>query len=233
MLKQKSRMIAAVYVLVDVAATGLAWLLAYLLRFPSELVLGFLPVTKGVPPLEPYLWLLPLISLLWPALLYFHGLYQLRRGRSRIDEFFGILFSVLLASALTLGVTLYARQYYFYQPEVAPLWEYSRGVFGLFIVLDVTLLNLGRWALRSHLHRMWRAGLNVQRVAIAGAGELGQTVAETILAHKELGFRVVGFLADAPSPPQVAGLPVLGGLEDATQLLQSNSVDQLYIALPL
>jgi Undecaprenyl-phosphate glucose phosphotransferase len=43
----------------------------------------------------------------------------------------------------------------------------------------------------------------------------------------------VGFLADPPSPPQVAGLPVLGGLEEATQLLQAHGVDQLYIALPL
>jgi Undecaprenyl-phosphate glucose phosphotransferase len=31
----------------------------------------------------------------------------------------------------------------------------------------------------------------------------------------------------------VAGLPVLGGLEEATQLLQTHGVDQLYIALPL
>ena len=56
-------MLAAVFVVVDVAATALAWLLAYLLRFHSELVLGVLPVTKGVPPLRPYLWLLPLIAL--------------------------------------------------------------------------------------------------------------------------------------------------------------------------
>jgi Undecaprenyl-phosphate glucose phosphotransferase len=226
-------MLAAVFVLVDVAATALAWLLAYLLRFHSELVLGFLPVTKGVPPLGPYLWLLPLIALLWPALLYFHGLYQLRRGRSRIDEFFAILFSVLLASAITLGVTLYVRQYYFYQPDVAPLWEYSRGVFALFIVLDVLALNAGRWALRSHLHRQWRAGHNVKRVAIAGVGELGQVVAETLLAHKELGMRVVGFLADTPGLASVAGLPVLGTLEGATEALQAARVDQLYIALPL
>jgi Undecaprenyl-phosphate glucose phosphotransferase len=226
-------MLAAVFVLVDVSATALAWLLAYLLRFHSELVLGFLPVTKGVPPLHPYLWLLPLIVVLWPALLYFHGLYQLRRGRSRIDEFFAILFSVLLASAITLGVTLYVRQYYFYQPEVAPLWEYSRGVFALFIVLDVLALNAGRWALRSHLHRQWRAGHNVKRVAIAGVGELGQVVAETLLAHKELGMRVVGFLTDTPAPAAVAGLPVLGTLENATAALQAARVDQLYIALPL
>ena len=63
-------------------------------------------------------------------MLYFHGLYKVKRGRSTIDEFFAILFSVLIASALTLGATLYLRVYHFYQPEVAPQWEYSQAVFG-------------------------------------------------------------------------------------------------------
>ena len=44
---------------------------------------------------------------------------------------------MLIASALTLGATLYVRVYYRYQPEVAPLWEYSQAVFALFVVLDV------------------------------------------------------------------------------------------------
>src|SRR4029453_15055620 len=39
--------------------------------------------------------------------------------------------------------------------------------------------------------------------------------------------------ADTPGASQLAGLPVLGGLEEATQLLQAHRVDQLYIALPL
>ena len=95
------------------------------------------------------------MALLWPPVLYFHGLYQIRRGRSRIDESFAILFSVLLASALTLGATLYVRVYYRYQPEVAPLWEYSQAVFALFIVLDVLLLSLGRSGLRAWQERQW------------------------------------------------------------------------------
>ena len=66
--------------------------------------------------------------MLWPAVLYFHGLYQVKRGRSRIDEFFAIVFSVLIATVLTLGATLYVRVYYRFQPEVAPLWEYSQAV---------------------------------------------------------------------------------------------------------
>ena len=164
--------------------------------------------------------------------MYFHGLYQVKRGRSRIDEFFAILFSVLIASALTLGATLYVRVYYRYQPEVAPDWEYSQAVFGLFIVADVLLLNLGRSALRRHLQRMWAAGHNVRRVVVAGAGDLGEMVAETLLAHRELGYRVVGFLDDHVAGER-AGLPVLGTLDQAMDVCAAHRVDQLYVALPL
>ena len=233
MVKHQTRVMVAIFVLVDVIATNLAWVLAYYLRFNSAAVTEFLPVTKGVPPLTRYLLLLPLITVLWPVVLYFHGLYQVKRGRSRIDEFFLILFSVLIAAALTLGFTLYLRVYYFYQPEVAPLWEYSQGVIAIFVVLDILALNAARGALRGYLQRMWAAGYNVKRVLVAGAGELGQTVAETILAHRELGYRVVGFVDDDPGRRGGAGIPVLGRFDDTMAVASAHGVDQLYIALPL
>jgi Undecaprenyl-phosphate glucose phosphotransferase len=223
----------AVFVLVDVISTNLAWIAAYFLRFHSETFSAWVPVTKGVPEFSRYLLLLPLISLLWPAVLYFHGLYKVKRGRSTIDEFFAILFSVLIASALTLGATLYLRVYHFYQPEVSPLWEYSQAVFAVFIVLDVAALNLGRGGLRSYLTRMWAAGYNVRRVLVAGAGELGQQVAETILGHRELGYRLAGFVDDHPQRALPSGVAVLGTLEQTTQVAAAHGVDQLYIALPL
>jgi Undecaprenyl-phosphate glucose phosphotransferase len=234
MVKTQTRIMVGVFVLVDVLSTVLAWIFAYFLRFNSDLVLETLPVTKGVPALSRYLILIPVIVLLWPAVLYFHGLYQLKRGRSRIDEFFAILFSVLIASALLLGATLYVRVYYKYQPDVAPMWEYSQGVMALFVVLDVLALNAGRSALRAYLKRMWTAGYNVRRVLVAGAGELGQQVAQTILAHREMGFRLVGFVDDAaPSLKERAGIPVLGTLDQATQVAAAHGADQLYAALPL
>jgi Undecaprenyl-phosphate glucose phosphotransferase len=233
MVKFQTRVMVAIFVLVDVISTNLAWIAAYFLRFHSEQFVAWVPVTKGVPELSRYLLLMPLITLLWPAVLYFHGLYKVKRGRSTIDEFFAILFSVLIASALTLGATLYLRVYHFYEPEVAPRWEYSQAVFGLFVVLDVAALNLGRWALRTHLKRMWAAGYNVKRVLVAGAGELGRQVADTITAHRELGYRLAGFVDDDPRHATAAGLPVLGTLAQTTQVAAAHGVDQLYIALPL
>ncbi len=221
------------FVLVDILSTNLAWVLAYYLRFHSPFVSDLMPVTKGLPDVSRYLLLLPAMSLLWPAVMYFHGLYQVKRGRSRIDEFFSIFLSVLIASALTLGATLYVRVYYRYQPEVAPLWEYSQAVFAIFFILDVVGLNLGRHALRRYLERMWAAGYNVRRVIIAGAGELGATVAETIQAHRELGYRLVGFVDDTPGRTECGGVPVLGTLAQAMEVAAAQRADQLYIALPL
>ncbi|MGE0454180.1 MAG: undecaprenyl-phosphate glucose phosphotransferase [Vicinamibacteria bacterium] len=232
MLKYQARVLTATYIALDVALTGLAWIAAYFLRFESETVGAWLPVTKGVPELGRYLLLLPLISVVWPVVLYFHGLYRLRRGRSNIDEFFKVLFSVLIGAALVLGATLYVRVYYRYQPEVAPLWEYSQAVFGLFIALDVAALCSGRWALRRHLQRQWARGENLKRVLIAGAGDLGQKVAETIQAHAELGFRVVGFVDDTRTAT-ISGLPVLGTLDQAMDAARCHGADQLYIALSL
>ena len=232
MLRAKARKWVAIHVVVDVAATCVAWLVAYELRFHEPLA-TLVPVTKGVPDVSRYLLLLPLIALVWPPVLYFHGLYQIRRGRSRIDETFAILFSVLIASALTLGATLYVRVYYRFQPEVAPLWEYSQAVFALFALLDVLLISLGRAALRAWQERQWAAGENLTRVLVAGTGELGRSVADALLAHRRLGYRVVGFLGEGPQAQGHAELPVVGTIDGAREAVERSQADQVYVALPL
>src|SRR5581483_1170266 len=110
-------------------------------------------------------------------------------------------------------------------PEVAPRWEYSQGVFAIFVVLDVLALNLARGTIRLYLQRRWKAGYNIERVLVAGSGDLAQMVAETLLAHRELGYSVVGFV-DNTTQKQVTGLPVLGGLEDTVAIAAAHQVDQ-------
>jgi Undecaprenyl-phosphate glucose phosphotransferase len=115
---------------------------------------------------------------------------------------------------------------------VAPRWEYSQAVFAIFVVLDVLLIGAGRSAIRSAQERKWAAGHNLTRVVVAGTGELGRTVAEALLAHRELGYRVVGFLGVSAEATGHAGLPILGTLDDARLALETHRVDQLYVALP-
>src|SRR5262249_56021019 len=57
---------------------------------------------------------------------------------------------------------------------------------------------------------------------------------DRIVARRGVGFRRVGFVDDlAPTVKDRAGVPVLGTLEQATQVAARHRADQLYIALPL
>src|SRR4029453_18150063 len=61
MVRSQTRLMAAAFLLPAVVSPNLAWIAAYFLRFHSDLVSVYLPVTKGVPAVSRYLLLLPMI----------------------------------------------------------------------------------------------------------------------------------------------------------------------------
>ncbi len=232
MVKHQSRILTVLYVLGDLVATYIAFILAYFVRFNVEIV----QVTKGINPLTQYTLLLPLITVLWPLLFYLHGLYNLRRLRSRIDELFSIVWAVTMGTAATLFVALYLRVYYFYgPPETSGRYEFSQLVLGLFVVFDIVLLTLTRSLIRKHRQARWRLGEGLRNILIAGAGELGRSVADKFIDHQELGFRVLGFLDDhfRGEFAGYRGLPILGTIDEVEQVIAKRQVYSLYVALPL
>ena len=232
MVKQQSCIWTGVYVAGDLLATYGALAIAYLVRFHTDLV----SVTKGVNPFSQYVLLLPLITLLWPPLFYAHGLYSLKRLRSRTDELFSIVWAAAMGTALTLFIALYARVYYLYgPPELSGRYEFSQLVLGMFVGFDIVLLTVVRSLIRREREARWRRGEGLRNILIAGAGQLGRTVADKFIDHQELGFRVAGFLDDRLRGEFAGhrGIPILGGLDDVDHAVSNATVDSLYIALPL
>lgn len=232
MVKHQSRVWTGVYGVSDLLATYLAFALSYFLRFHS----GLFDVTKGVNPFTYYLWLLVPLTLLWPALFYFHGLYSLKRLRSRTDEIFSVVTAVAMGTAITLFAALYARVYFLYgPPEESGRYEYSQLVLALFVGIDVVLVTLARTLIRREREMRWRRGEGLRNILVAGAGQLGRTLADKFIDHQELGFRVVGFLDDRLRGEFTGhrGIPVVGRVEDVGDVVEATTVDSLYIALPL
>ncbi len=102
MVRRYNRLLVAFYVLSDALLASWAFVLAYGIRFES----GLIPVTKGYPPLEQYVNLLPFVAILTPLAFQLQGVYRLRRGRSRVDDFFAVLIGSILA--VVLGVMSHA-----------------------------------------------------------------------------------------------------------------------------
>jgi Undecaprenyl-phosphate glucose phosphotransferase len=231
-VRRFNRLLVVFYIASDAVLAVWAFVLAYGIRFES----GLIPVTRGYPPIEQYLTVAPIVAIVTPFAFQLQGIYRLRRGRSRVDDFFAVLIGSILAVVFGVVCTLYISVYYVSPEEKARgAYEVSQVVWGIFLVLNVLFTYVSREAMREFLERRWRAGIGLKRILIAGAGDLGRMVADRVLQHREFGFQVVGFVDDRAGGDHIGyrGLPLLGTLTDVGEIAQRERVDHLYVALPL
>src|SRR6476660_6828718 len=143
MPKRFNRLLIAFYVVSDALLGLTAFVLAYTIRFKTNLI----PITKGVPPLRQYLSLLPFIAVLVPLGFHLQSLYRLRRGRSRVDDFFAVFVGSILTVLMGVGATNYVQIYI--APNVRGAYEVSQAVWVLFLVLNVALTYSLRQLMRE------------------------------------------------------------------------------------
>jgi Undecaprenyl-phosphate glucose phosphotransferase len=231
-VRRYNRLLVVLYIVTDALLAVWAFILAFGIRFES----GLIPVTRGYPPIEQYLHIVPFVAVLTPLAFQLQGVYRLRRGRSRVDDFFAVLIGSILAVVFGIVSTLYVSVYYVSAEEKAQgAYEVSQVVWGLFLVLNVLFTYFSREAVRELLERRWRAGVGLKRILIAGAGDLGRMVADRVLQHREFGFQVIGFVDDRAGGDHIGyrGLPLLGTLAEVGDIAQRERIDHLYVALPL
>jgi len=228
LIRQRHRITAAVLFVGDLAASLAAFFLAWFLRFEIEVV----PMTKGAPELGRYFDLLPVILVLYPIVFYFHGLYRPRGSSSRVDEAVAVLSGVLLSTVLLSGALAWYRPAR--EPGSIEPFTFSRVFLALFAGLVLVLMIGNRVALRGLL-RSASLHVGAQRILVVGAGKIGLEISEKLLAHRDHGFEVVGFLDDDPGKQgrSFLGRPVLGTTRDVERVLAESPVDQVYVALPV
>jgi len=226
MLRRYNRLLILFYICSDALLGLSAFIIAYTIRFHT----GLIPITKGVPPLRQYINLLPFIAVLVPLGFHLQNLYRLRRGRSWVDDFFAVFIGTILAVVFGIIVTLYVQTYI--APNDRGAYEVSQAVWGLFLAFNVALTFALRQVMREVFERRWRSGLGLRKILIAGSGELGRIVADKIIEHRELGYQIVGFVDDRPGDHLgYRGLPMLGTIEETTEIAAREQIDHLYVAL--
>jgi Undecaprenyl-phosphate glucose phosphotransferase len=229
-----NRLLVTLHVVADSLLAMAAFLLAYGIRFYTGLT-GLIPITKGVPYFSDYLMVAPMVGALVPLGFHLQGLYRLRRGRSRVDDFFTVFVGSILAVVFGVMGTLYVQTYFASNAlRDRGAFEVSQAVWGIFLVLNVALTFAVRFTVREMLERRWRAGIGLKRILIAGAGDLGRLIADKILEHRELGYQIVGFVDDRAAGDHLGyrGLPLLGTLDEASEITVREAIDHLYVALP-
>jgi exopolysaccharide biosynthesis polyprenyl glycosylphosphotransferase len=206
----------------DFVLINLAFALAYWLRYDRQ---WFAAVDEAF--YVPYRSFIP-ISLAMTALLMgiyrYSGVYHQPRSASWFDEVYQILTGTATGMVLTVFVIVF-----FFRPFL-----YSRLIFFYAGVLITVLLGLSRIVKRTVRRHLRRRGLGVDRLLIAGAGEIGRTVMRNIVAHPSLGYHIVGFVDDAPEKgsTDIGRFKALGSTANIPRLVKEMAIDEVIITLP-
>jgi exopolysaccharide biosynthesis polyprenyl glycosylphosphotransferase len=221
MIEKKHRTLASVYLINDAVASNLAMLTAWFLRFHLEVI----PVTKGSQEVSVYTHLLPIVTLVFPLAFAVQGLYRIRPARGKAEEWVAVAIGSVVATVVLSGVLLWVRPG---NPDVL----YSRATLAIFMVVAMLLVIAGRTLVRAAVEGRHRAGKDLDRVLIAGNGELARAVVERMKAHRDrLGFRIVGYLRNGDDST-LDGLDCLGTIGEAEAVVTRHEVDHVFVALP-
>ena len=157
--------------------------------------------------------------LVWIAVLFLMGVYDGRKNYRAVDEFSSLTFGALIA-----GVSLAGVLYLSYR-------EVSRALFLTFF--GFTYLSQAGWrvGVRLSFRREALHSPTVRRVLIVGGGSLGRSVGEQIQAFANLGWLLVGYLDDQAAG-SVAGVRILGQVNQVRSVVYSHKIDDVLIALP-
>jgi len=156
------------------------------------------------------------------------GLYAKRMSILNIEEMRRLFQSILL-----MAVLVFAVSFYFKMP-------FSRMLITTWLLLTLLVMTFEKmlfYKIHQYLHIK---GLNVKRVVIYGAGEIGRKLYKKIIFLPKLGYRAVGFLDDEVTSfaQEVSRMEmngqatphILGTSRDLEEIVRAFQVDELLIA---
>ena len=217
MIRQRSQILCAWFLVWDLILTGLAWVGAYYLRFDT----GWIPITKQSP--DAYLcWLnLPLVVLLAAIAYHLTGQYAIHRLRRLREEVVCVLKGTALLSLLVLATTFYLQDPYG-----------SRATMVLFSVLVAVLVLAARRMSWSAIRYLRSRGYNQTHAVVVGTGRVARKTALALRRASWMGIKTIGFVEDRQDH-WTSDLNVLGTFSELPGLIQKYRIAHVFIALPM
>jgi len=156
------------------------------------------------------------------------GLYNLRRGVSRVDQFYRVSGAVSIGVVLSIAINSIL---------LGNRFIYSRQMLLIGWVLAIVLVTAGRFVHGEVVGLLRRREAARDRLLVVGAGKTGTLVLETVARSPWLGYEVVGVVRHgrngqaALAEEQLCGVPILGDDLQLAALCREYNVDEVIIAL--
>ncbi len=239
--------VLSVQVLVDLAVLLLSCWIAYLM---GERHFG-LNVTAEVLPFQDQLYrgLASLVSAVCLVTFHANGLYSPTKSLLNMEEFKGIVKSVLVSFLVLISLILFLHGTK--QDPQGPLYRLiiplhklvnvdinlvtvSRLTVVVTFGLILILMTASRFASFKIIQRLHQRGLGNRNVFIYGAGGTGRQLQRKFMLVPTLGLNLVGFIDDDARKvgTMVERSRVLGTFADIEKLVGDHKISEVFVAMP-
>jgi Undecaprenyl-phosphate glucose phosphotransferase len=205
----------------DIAAITVAFVLAYWLRFNSDIYPRF-----SEPDTATYATMLGVTVATMVMTFYFSRLYTIKRGASRVDEFYKIAAAISMGTVLSLALNSFI---------LGDAFVYSRLVPPIGWLLAIIFVTLGRLIYSVIIGELRKQGIGRAHVLVIGTGPTAYTVASRLEWQRTLGYKVAGMVESTEQEVQpgrnVGKIPVLGSLPNLVEIIRREHVDEVIVAL--
>ncbi|MFN7931357.1 MAG: sugar transferase [Blastocatellia bacterium] len=164
--------------------------------------------------------LIGVLLFVWHQAFKIHGLYLLTRLHLLAEEVREIALAVLWGAGALLVIAQLGRW------VTITVWEaISFALLSFLLICSFRLIQQGilRWYRRR--------GHNSKTLLLIGGGPRGQHFLRDLMQRPDLGYRVLGYVDDVEAMQGV--LPRLGSMSDLAQIIATEVIDEVVIALPI
>ena len=168
-------------------------------------------------------FLLPLLLFFILGFLSYFGAYASPKRKDYLSYGWSVFRGLSLAIGLLLAILFFLNIQYI-----------SRLVIAIFAAMEFMVLLAVRLFLRSYYIRTVRMGSRALHVLIIGTGERAKELSENLRSQAEWGIKIIGHLdPDADRIGQtIIDAPVIGTIDDISDVLKKHVVDEVIIAIP-
>ena len=200
-------------ILIDAIILSVVPIIALLLRFE-----GIIPVQE----FQIFRTCLPWMVLISLAIFYFYGMYHRIWHYARIRDLIAIIGAATLSQAAIFIVTVMAD---------IPV---PRSVIILTWFLSIGAIGASRLMFKVNLDLVTESKGNKDNLLIVGAGDAGAMLVRELEQNAAATTNIIGFVDDDEKKRngRLAGFPILGNVNELPQVVKTNKVDEIVIAIP-
>jgi len=219
MIKDNQKYFNRLHVIIDALVIIGSYMLSWYLKFEGP----FADKSKGAHSMEFYFAALYFVVPVYMILYYMYKMYTPKRTQ-RVETVFADVFKANTAGAIAFMVAITAFK----------IEDFSRGLIGIFFVLNITMTLVVRFSIRYILRFFRKKGYNLKHILLVGYSRAAEEYINRIVANPQWGYVIRGILDDhIPRGTSYKGVKVIGTIDNLTGILPVSALDEIAVTLSL